>query len=322
MTARPDQRAAQVAAMAHPGRVRLLSAALGSETGEATAASLAAALTAQTSTSPDGLVVQPDLDVMVEVGLLSIHGDGRYRPTHDALVRFGSLAAGAPTVIGQVGDHERILQAIAVTLGQRFAGVVAAETVRDFVWESYDLIASRARVRQFLPQLTERFAADRLDALASLNAVGQRDRDDVLFVCVRNAGRSQIAAALMRDRVAQSVRVRAAGSVPGSQLDPTVQQELARRGVDALTEFPRPLTDEVVRASGVVVTMGCGDACPIVPGRRYVDWPVDDPIGRPLREVQRIVDEISERVDQLIVEMGVSSDSRAEYGRRKLEVRD
>jgi len=208
--------------------------------------------------------------------------------------------------VSVLGDHQRSLDRIAATLTSRFKDVLAEETVREFVAESYDLLASRATVRQFLPQLTERFAQDRLEALASLEDVGRRDQDDVLFVCVRNAGRSQIAAALMREQVGGAIRIRTAGSAPDARLDPVVREELARRGIDTLTEFPRPLTSEVVRASGVVVTMGCGDACPIVPGRRYVDWKVDDPVGRPRQEVRRIIDDIEVRVDRLVEEMGVT----------------
>ncbi|WP_254069697.1 low molecular weight phosphatase family protein [Pimelobacter simplex] len=288
-----------------------MSLVMSSPAGEMSRESLSALL------GPEG-TTHEHLTLLVETGLLS-RVDEVYRPTHDALVRFGGLVTngpvspsragdpGAATVIGEVGDHERILHTIATELSARFEGVVAAETVREFVLESYDMIASRARVRQFLPQLTARFAADRLEALASLDEVGGRARDDVLFVCVRNAGRSQIAAALMRERVGSAVRVRTAGSIPGFQLDPVVQDELARRGVDTLTEFPRPLTAEVVQASGVVITMGCGDACPVVPGRRYVDWQVDDPVGRTAQEVRRIVDDIAGRVDRLIIEMGVAA---------------
>lgn len=310
MSAHDDRRAEQVAAMADPLRVTLLGLVLSHPDGQVASKEVATAM----GKSLDEM--HSHLSALTRVGLLSaaagVHdpagpeGYATYRPTHDALVRFGGLVTALSSGLGEVGDHERILRSIVTTLSQQFEGVVAAETVREFVWESYDLIASRARVRQFLPQLTERFAADRLEALASLEGPGARTGDDVLFVCVRNAGRSQIAAALMRERAGQAVRVRTAGSVPGFRLDPVVQTELARRGIDTLTEFPRPLTTEVVRASGVVVTMGCGDACPVIPGRRYVDWPVADPVGRPVQEVRRIIEDISVRVGRLLVEMGAA----------------
>lgn len=291
-------RAAQAAVMADPDRVQLLGLILNHPEGEITVASLGLAPT-------DRPAVTAHLEAMTAVGLLERDGDV-FRPSHDALARFGALAAGQPPRHAQDrGEHERLLAWTIDELGQRYDGVLARETVRDFVLESYDMLAARARVRMHLPQLTARFAADRLEALASLVEADPRVRDDVLFVCVQNAGRSQIAAALMRSRAGQALRVRTAGSAPATRLDPVVKAELARLGVDHLTEFPRPLTDEVIRASGVVVTMGCGDACPVVPGRRYVDWHVDDPVGRPVLEVRRIVEEIADRVNALLTELGI-----------------
>ncbi|WP_375001461.1 low molecular weight phosphatase family protein [Aeromicrobium sp. CTD01-1L150] len=294
MTHWHDARAAQVAAMADPERLRLLGLILTDPTGQVTAEHLAG--------TADPGPIRRHLDALTDVELLSRHGS-HYRPTHDALVRFGALAEDRGAAPAHRADHERSLAAITASLSERFAGVLAAETVHDFVMDSYDLLASRATVRRFLPQLTDRFAADRLTALASVDHQGARTRDDVLFVCVRNAGRSQIAAALMRAKVGNDVRIRTAGSAPASRLDPTVQDELARRGVDTLTEFPRPLTSEVVQASGTVVTMGCGDACPVLPGRRYLDWQVDDPVGKSRQDVRRIIADIDWRVDELITEM-------------------
>ncbi|TFF04479.1 arsenate reductase ArsC [Cellulosimicrobium terreum] len=243
---------------------------------------------------------------MTDVGILVRIGHGRqarYRPTPDALARFGGAAIGVPHRAGAAhvpsGDHDRLLRRIAADLSATYADVLAPETVTRFVTDSYDLLAARATVRRYLPALTARFAADRLAAL-TLERQGVVPHRDVLFVCVRNAGRSQIAAAVLRSVAGDRVRVRTAGSVPAGQIDPVVRAELAQRGLDALTEFPRPLTDEVVRASGVVVTMGCGDACPVFPGRRYVDWTVDDPSGRPRQDVARIVDDITARVHDLV----------------------
>jgi len=239
----------------------------------------------------------------VEVGLLLREGD-RIRPSHDAYVRFGGLVGGRVLEhAAAYSDHERVLDDITSLLVARHAGVLSPETVRDLVIESYDLLSARAAVRRFLPQLTERFAADRLEALASLEEIGSKSHDDVLFVCVRNAGRSQIAAALMRARVGGAIRIRTAGSAPAVRVDPLVQSELVRLGAGELTEFPRPLTAEVIKASDVVVTMGCGDSCPVVPGRRYLDWNIEDPVGRPRQDVRRIVDDISGRVDRLISEI-------------------
>ncbi len=123
---------------------------------------------------------------------------------------------------------------------------------------------------------------------------------EVLFVCVRNAGRSQMAAALTADRSGGRVHVRSAGTDPAEEINPAVVTALAEIGLDVDQEFPKPLTDDAVREADVVVTMGCGDACPVYPGKRYEDWPLDDPEGKPLDEVRRIRDEIDERVRDLL----------------------
>jgi protein-tyrosine-phosphatase len=126
---------------------------------------------------------------------------------------------------------------------------------------------------------------------------------EVLFVCVHNAGRSQMAAGLVQLRSEGRVHVRSAGSAPGEQIDPAVIAAMAELGVDMGAAFPKPLTDEVVRAADVVVTMGCGDACPIYPGKRYEDWTLDDPAGQDLDSVRRIRDEIDARVQTLVREL-------------------
>ena len=127
-----------------------------------------------------------------------------------------------------------------------------------------------------------------------------KDRPDVLFVCVHNAGRSQMAAALVKLRSDGRIHVRSAGSDPGAVINPAVVEAMAELGVDLSEEFPKPLTDEVVRAADVVITMGCGDACPIYPGKRYEDWELEDPAGKDVNTVRRIRDEIDARAQQLI----------------------
>jgi arsenate reductase (thioredoxin) len=137
---------------------------------------------------------------------------------------------------------------------------------------------------------------------------------EVLFVCVHNAGRSQMAAGLVKLRSDGRVQVRSAGSDPGDEIDPAVVEAMADVGVDLSEEFPKPLTDEVVRAADVVVTMGCGDACPIYPEKRYQDWAVDDPAGQDVATVRRIRDEIDRRVQTLVAELlgerGAQGDGR------------
>src|SRR5262245_61186001 len=130
-----------------------------------------------------------------------------------------------------------------------------------------------------------------------------RRRPEVLFVCVHNAGRSQMAAGLLDLRSGGRVNVRSAGSAPSDAVNPAVTEVMAELGVDLSQEFPKPLTDDAVHAADVVVTMGCGDACPIYPGKRYEDWTLDDPAGRDVTTVRRIRDEIDARVQTLVAEL-------------------
>jgi arsenate reductase len=130
-----------------------------------------------------------------------------------------------------------------------------------------------------------------------------REYPEVLFVCVHNAGRSQMAAALLDRHARGRVHVRSAGSAPADEINPAVEEAMAEIGIDISTEFPKPLTDEAVRHADVVITMGCGDACPIYPGKRYLDWDLPDPAGKPVQDVRPIRDEIDRRVRSLVDEL-------------------
>jgi protein-tyrosine-phosphatase len=129
------------------------------------------------------------------------------------------------------------------------------------------------------------------------------DRPEVLFVCVHNAGRSQMAAGLVKLRSGGRIDVRSAGSDPGDRINPAVVEAMDELGADLSEEFPKPLTDEAVHAADVVITMGCGDACPVYPGKRYEDWELDDPAGQDVATVRRIRDEIDARVQRLVAEL-------------------
>jgi arsenate reductase len=129
------------------------------------------------------------------------------------------------------------------------------------------------------------------------------DHPEVLFVCVHNAGRSQMAAALLHHHAAGSVTVRSAGSAPADTVNPAVVQVMAEIGLDIAREFPKPLTDDGVRAADVVITMGCGDACPVYPGKRYLNWELDDPAGKSAEQIRPIRDEIERRVTELLTEL-------------------
>jgi arsenate reductase (thioredoxin) len=158
-------------------------------------------------------------------------------------------------------------------------------------------------VVDFIPLFVDRFARERLRALAQSQGAIVKDVPEVLFVCVHNAGRSQMAAALLDHHGKGRVHVRSAGSTPADQINPAVLAAMDEWGIDLSREFPKPLTDDFVRAADVVITMGCGDACPIYPGKRYEDWELEDPAGQPVEVVRRIRDEVDLRVQQLLAEL-------------------
>ena len=187
-------------------------------------------------------------------------------------------------------------------LKEEFAGVFSAETVDRFVDESLEHL-SPARFQNFVPILIDRYTRDRLRALGQAEGRITSDVPEVLFVCVHNAGRSQMAAGLLDMLADGGVHVRSAGSDPVESINPAVIEAMAEVGVDLGQEFPKPLTDEVVRAADVVITMGCGDACPIYPGKRYEDWELDDPAGKDLAGVRAIRDRIEDRVLTLLAEL-------------------
>ncbi|MFE2282536.1 arsenate reductase ArsC [Streptomyces sp. NPDC059454] len=188
-------------------------------------------------------------------------------------------------------------------LATRHAGRFSAETVQALLTDSYSLLASTAQVRTQLVVPAERFTAQRLDALAHVRGGPGSGLPRVLFVCSHNAGRSRLAAALLTHRAAGRVAVSSAGTHPAAEVEPFIAQVLTEAGVDAAGAFPKPLTDEVVRAADIVITMGCGGACPIVPGRRYLDWPVADPDGAPLAAVRGIRDAIDARITELLTSL-------------------
>jgi protein-tyrosine-phosphatase len=160
-----------------------------------------------------------------------------------------------------------------------------------------------APIQVHVPVLAERFSRERLRAVAQAGGQIVKDVPEVLFVCVHNAGRSQMAAALLDHHAEGKVHVRSAGSTPADEINPAVAAAMEEIGLDLSKEFPKPLTTEVVEAADVVVTMGCGDACPIFPGKRYLDWELIDPSGKSVDEVRGIRDEIDARVRALLAEL-------------------
>jgi arsenate reductase (thioredoxin) len=194
----------------------------------------------------------------------------------------------------------------AAALQDEFAGVFSQETIARYIAESTDLL-SGGSINVFVPVLAHRFARERLKALGQAEGVIDKEQPEVLFVCVHNSGRSQMAAGLVKLRSAGRVHVRSAGSDPGEHVNPAVVEAMTELGVDMSEAFPKPLTDEVVRAADVVITMGCGDACPLYPGKRYEDWALDDPAGQDVDTVRRIRDELDARVQALVRELLPSS---------------
>jgi protein-tyrosine-phosphatase len=186
-------------------------------------------------------------------------------------------------------------------LRDEFAGTFSPETVERFMAESLEALGG-ARLKNFVPLFVHRFARERLRALGQVEGTIAKTVPEVLFVCVQNAGRSQMAAALLDHYAEGRVHVRSAGSAPAEEINPAVVTAMSEVGIDVSKEFPKPMTDEVVQAADAVITMGCGDACPIYPGKRYEDWEVADPAEADLDGVRRIRDDISGRVERLLAE--------------------
>jgi arsenate reductase (thioredoxin) len=201
-------------------------------------------------------------------------------------------------------EHDRdVLSRTAERMAVRFDGVFATETIERLLHESYDLLAATSKISIYLPLLAERFAAERLRALARTTGAIVSDTPEILVVCTHNAGRSVAARVLLDHYGNGRVIVRSAGSAPGDDINPAVAEILTERGLDVSKEFPKPLIDEAARSADVIITMGCGDACPVFPGKRYLDWDLTDPNGKTVEEIRPIIDEIDRRAQALLAEL-------------------
>jgi len=200
-------------------------------------------------------------------------------------------------------DEKLALRQAAARLGGEFAGLYGTETIERFLAGSFDQFADRATVTKFLPLLAERFARQRLHALARVEGLHADGRPVVLFLCTHNAGRSQMALGFFQALTGDTAVAWSGGSEPGLAVNPVAVVAMAERGIDISGEFPKPWTDETVRAADVVVTMGCGDACPVFPGKRYENWDVDDPHGQDLNTVRRVRDDVERRVRTLMASL-------------------
>jgi arsenate reductase len=201
---------------------------------------------------------------------------------------------------------EAYLARLADELSRKFTGIFATETVERYVLESYTDLLRTSKVKAHLANQTVRFATDRLTALAQAKGAVVHDVPEVLFICEQNAGRSQMAAVITASLSGGRVHVRSAGSMPAAELNPSVVEAITELGLDVAEAFPKPLTDDVVQAADIVVTMGCGDACPIYPGKTYQDWDLTDSAGLPLEAVRPIRDQITAKVEAMLATLGVT----------------
>ncbi|GAA3162871.1 arsenate reductase ArsC [Nonomuraea salmonea] len=202
-------------------------------------------------------------------------------------------------------DQQHALLTAARTLATEFAGTFGTETIERFLHASYDQFAGRAVIANYLPLLAERFARQRLRALARIEGKDSSGVPIVLFLCVHNAGRSQMALGFFARLAGERALGWSGGTEPGELINPAVVEVMHERGIDITGEFPKPWTSEIVQAADVVVTMGCGDACPVYPGKRYLDWDLDDPEGKTPEQIRPIRDDIERRVRALLTDIGV-----------------
>jgi protein-tyrosine-phosphatase len=211
------------------------------------------------------------------------------------------------TPLSELTPAERLsIRQSANALERRWKGRMNVATIERFMAESLDVILPTARLRTWIPVLVERLTDDRLRALVRLESDPTTLSPSVLFLCVHNAGRSQMAAGWMRHLARGQVDVFSGGSEPAAEVNQAAVAAMAEKGIDISGELPQPWADEIVRAADVIVTMGCGDACPVYPGKRYLDWELDDPAGKPIEEVRLIRNDLEHRVRELLAELGVA----------------
>jgi arsenate reductase (thioredoxin) len=197
------------------------------------------------------------------------------------------------------------LRSAARDLHVQFRGVFGEETIESLVFSSYAELAATATVYRWLVVGAERFARQRLQALAHAESRAAGKAPSVLFLCVHNAGRSQIALGWFTHLAGDRAIAWSGGSEPVAQVNPGAVAAMAEVGIDISREFPKPWVEEFVLAADVVVTMGCGDACPLLPGKHYEDWELDDPAGKTIEEIRHIHDQIRDRVVGLLHQLGV-----------------
>jgi arsenate reductase len=203
-------------------------------------------------------------------------------------------------------DQQHALKTAATRLHTDFGEHFGIETIERFLHSSYDQFAGRATIPNFLPLLAERWARQRLTALARVEGKITDTTPTVLFLCTHNAGRSQMALGFFNQLAGGQAVAWSGGSEPGTEINPAAIAAMAEIGIDITREFPKPWTEEIVKASDVIITMGCGDACPVFPGHRYEEWILPDPNGQSIDAVRPIRDDIEQRVRRLLTELNVT----------------
>lgn len=203
-------------------------------------------------------------------------------------------------------DQHLALQTATTRLESEFSQTFGTQTIERFLHSSYDQFAARATIPNFLPLLAERFARQRLHALARVEGKISDGKPTVLFLCTHNAGRSQMALGYFTHYAGDNAIAWSGGSEPGNEINPAAIEAMAEVGIDITGEYPKPWTDEIVQAADVVITMGCGDACPIFPGKRYENWELPDPASQGIEAVRPIRDQIDHRIQHLLAELKVS----------------
>lgn len=284
----------ELTVLADPTRARILRMIRDSPDGRMRVGPLAEALGLRQPT------VSHHMKALAAEGVVLRHPEGRvawYSLDPRTADRVAALLGDTESPAGTRTDLPRI----AHDLAERYRGTFSPETVERYVRESRELLGA-GNPGPILGSRIAAFATLRLDALARSGET-HHAVPEVLFVCVQNAGRSQLAAGILRQLAGDRVSVRTAGSAPVDAVRATIVTALDEIGVPLGGEFPKPLTDEAVRAADVVVTMGCGDACPVYPGRRYLDWDVGDPVGQPMEAIRAIRDDIDARVRALLREV-------------------
>jgi arsenate reductase (thioredoxin) len=204
-------------------------------------------------------------------------------------------------------NQQLALKAAAAHLANEFADTFGVETIHRFLHSSYDQFAGAATLTNFLPLLAERFARQRLQALARVEGNVHDGKPVALFLCTHNAGRSQMALGFFQHYARDAAIAWSGGSEPGNEVNPAAIAAMKERGIDISGEYPKPWTDEIVSAADIVVTMGCGDACPVFPGKRYEEWVLTDPAGLDVAAVRPVRDDIERRVLALLSQLGVET---------------